>query len=64
MTKEFDFNLLDTVNITELQRPGIILEINIDTTGIQYRVRYFDDGDAKYVYFFSNELKLKRKSII
>lgn len=64
MAYKFKFKLLDVVFIIELERPGKVVEINIDTGGIQYRVRYFDDGQAKFVYFFSDELELRKKKII
>lgn len=51
------FSLGQRVRIKELNRPGRVLAIFIGDTGYQYKVRYFDDGDAKEVYFFTDELE-------
>ena len=51
------FNLKDKVQITELERPVRVLAIYVSDTGIQYQVRYFDNEEAKTVYFYEDELE-------
>lgn len=53
------FNIKDKVSIKQLDWDGIILAIFIGETGIQYKVRYFYNGDAKEIYFYEEELQLK-----
>ena len=63
MKMEFEFKLLQEVSIIELDRPGIILEILVDSAATWYKVRYFDVGEAKYIYFLEKELfGMKEKS--
>lgn len=59
MQKEIKFDLEQRVTITELQRPGVVVGISIESRGIQYEVRYFDNSEARQVYFFEWELKSK-----
>jgi len=42
------------VRIVQLERVGRIVSVN--TKGIQYEVRYFDNAKARTVYFFPDEL--------
>ena len=42
--------------IVELQCFGRIIGIYIGIAGIQYLVRYFDNAEAKEVYFYPDEL--------
>lgn len=37
--------------------PGRIVNIWISESGIQYKVRYFWQGEAKEIYFFEDELR-------
>jgi len=53
------FEVLQAVNIIELDRPGLVLAIFIDSGGIQYHVRYFQNGEAKTVYFYGFELEAR-----
>jgi hypothetical protein len=48
--------LRDAVRIVELNRIGRVVAIYEDSTGVQFSVRYFWDGEAKTVYFFADEL--------
>ncbi len=50
------FAIKDVVHIIELNRPGRVLAIYVADTGIQYHVRYFDNEEAKTVYFYEDEL--------
>ena len=56
MTIETKFDYMQRVWIRELSREGTVVGIFRDGDGVQYRVRYFWDGDAKSVYFFADEL--------
>ena len=58
------FNLKDKVQITELERPGRVLAIYVSDTGIQYQVRYFDNEEAKTVYFYEDELEHAKVSAL
>lgn len=53
---KLSFNLQDKVEILELNRKGVIKAIYITTTGVQYEVRYFDEGQARTVYFYEEEI--------
>lgn len=60
--KGLAFQLGDKVCISELKRPGRIKAIYISEDGIQYNVRYFDDGKAQTVYFYEEELQAEKQS--
>jgi len=53
-----EFDLRDRVRITELEREGTVVSIWITECGVQYQVRYFDNAEARTVYFFEDELTL------
>jgi len=57
---ETKYNLAQKIWIPEIERPGIITEIFIDTFGVQYRIRYFTNSEAKTVVFFESELREKK----
>lgn len=59
MKIETKYDLKNIVEITELKRPGVIKSIWLTDQGIEYQVRYFDSGEARTVYFFEDELKIK-----
>ena len=52
-----DFHVEQKVKIPELGRDGVVLAIFVDGGGIQYKVRYFYDGQAREVYFYKWELQ-------
>ena len=56
MTLETEYNIQDRVHIVELNRDGVVIGFFIDGDGLQYRVRYFDNGKPETVYFFISEL--------
>jgi len=56
MNIEVNFNLHQEVRITPLKREGVVKSIWITESGIKYEVRYFDNAEAKTVYFYDNEL--------
>ena len=57
---DLKFRLHQRVMIKEIERPGIVKQINIADGGIQYEVRYFWDGEVKTVWFYADEL-MERK---
>ena len=56
MRMEFAFDIGDIVRVCDLQRTGRVLSIQIDGLGISYNVRYFDNAEAKNVWFLEAEL--------
>jgi hypothetical protein len=55
----FKFKLMDTVRIKELDVTGTIRQCLIVYSGIQYEVRYFNQGKAEAVWFYEDELEGK-----
>jgi len=53
---EIEFGVGNKVEIIELARKGRVVSIWICKHGTQYQVRYFDNAEAKTVYFYSDEL--------
>lgn len=47
----------DKVIIPDLERCGRVLSIWETQKGVKYEVRYFQNGDAKEVFFFDDEIK-------
>ncbi len=56
MKLETQFNRGQEVKIVPLNRNGRIVAIWFGDNGLQYNVRYFDNAEAKTVYFYENEL--------
>ena len=54
------FALRQKIWIEPLKRAGHVIAIYISETGAQYQVRYFDNSEAKTVYFYPDELELFR----
>jgi len=50
------FDLHDKVEITPLNLEGRVIAIYISEDGVQYHVRYFDNAEARTVYFYADEL--------
>ncbi len=53
------FKLKDKVKLPEIVHKdlnGIVIAVFIGDTGMQYKVRYFWQSDAKEIYFYENEL--------
>lgn len=50
------FDMHQSVKIPELSCKGRIRCISIDSDGLQYRVRYFDQAEAKDVWFYEGEI--------
>jgi len=56
----YDFELATKVNIIELDRVGVIIGISINTFGVRYEVRYFDNGQSYSTIFFPFELEVAK----
>jgi len=53
------FDLAEEVKIKELNQNGRIMCFFVDSGGMQIKVRYFHNGEAKEVYFLEDELVKK-----
>ena len=51
------YHLHQKVEVIELDLKGVILNIWIGDSGVQYKVRYFWNCKAEEIYFLENELK-------
>lgn len=63
-TVTLDYHIEQEVTITKLLGTdgvtgisGVVLAMFIDGSGIQYKVRYFWEGEAKEVYFYPWEIE-------
>lgn len=56
------FPLKQKVYITELEKSGMVMAIYISETGTQYSVRYFDNCEARTVYFYDNEIEVIKEA--
>lgn len=54
---ELRFNFKDKVKIIPLATLGRVIAIWMGERGVQYQVRYFDNAEAKTVYFYDDELE-------
>lgn len=54
------FELGDRVKIVELKCSGRVVGIFVGDSGAQFNVRYFYNGEAKTVYFYTDELELEK----
>ncbi len=50
------FDIHQPVKIIELGRKGRIRCISVDSDGLQYKIRYFDNAEAKDVWFYEDEI--------
>jgi hypothetical protein len=53
---EIEHSPLDKVHINELSVDGVVIAIHICTGETEYKVRYFDNAQARTEYFFDFEL--------
>lgn len=51
------FPIQQQVRIIELDLLGIVKRISIEDQGTLYEVRYFWNSEAKYAFFYENELE-------
>lgn len=56
---DFPFSIADRVMIKEIQRPGRVEMIQIDSIGVMYRVAYWDNSERKTVWLYSDELEAR-----
>jgi hypothetical protein len=56
-TVTIHYAVTERVKIKELDRPGVVIGVFMDGSKIQYRVRYFYQGEAKEVYFYDWEIE-------
>jgi hypothetical protein len=57
-TVSLDFFIPEKVTIKELSRSGHVTGIFMDgSSNIQYKVRYFDNAEAREIYFYGWELE-------
>jgi hypothetical protein len=57
MPIEFKFNMHDKVEIHPIQVTGRVVALYLCEDGKQYRIRYFDNAEARTEYFYEDELK-------
>lgn len=62
VTVQFEFRLQDRVKLVEIDRPGIIDGMLVDSIGKTYRVAYWHDGSRHSTWVYANEIKLAPKS--
>jgi hypothetical protein len=60
---QIDFHIGNKVKIIPLGRDGKVISIWITAKGITYEVRYFDNAEAKNIYFYSDELEFVQENI-
>lgn len=51
-----DYQLKQRVKIPEINREGIVTAIMLETSGVMYHIRYFDNGKPETVWFYNHEL--------
>jgi hypothetical protein len=54
-----DFEVGQKVMVKEIQRPGRVDMIQMDSVGIQYRVAYWDNSERKTVWLYAEELETR-----
>jgi hypothetical protein len=55
------FKPLDRVHVIPLERTGTVIGVYIGVQHTEYQVRYFDNAEAKTVYFYESELQIDQK---
>ncbi len=51
------YNLQDIVTIKEIKQAGRIVSIWITSTGLQYEIKYFQEGKIQKEYFYEDEIE-------
>lgn len=54
---EFDYKIRQAVKITPIGLPGRVLAMQLDGSGKQYLVRYFENSEPRSEWLFSDELE-------
>ena len=57
MTLTFKYDLRQRVLIKEIQRPGVVDMIQVDNTGILYRVSYWNESARNATWLYEDELE-------
>ena len=52
-----DFEVGQKVLVKEIQRPGRVDMIQIDSVGIQYRIAYWDNSERKSTWLYADEIE-------
>lgn len=54
------YNIRDKVYIKELKITGRVVSVWLTEHGLKYEVRYFDHAKVQSVYFYEDELSIKK----
>jgi hypothetical protein len=54
---KIDFEIGQKVLVREIQRPGRVDMIQIDSVGMQYRIAYWDNSDRKNTWLYADEIE-------
>lgn len=55
--KNLKFVIGDRVEIPELKRSGRVKAIYLTKSNVEYQVRYFDNAEARVIYFDEEDLE-------
>lgn len=58
-TEHFAFDLGGKVMIKEIQRPGRIIALAIDYTGVNYRVQFWNNSEYRSEWLSADELEAR-----
>lgn len=56
-TIEIHFSVGDKVMVKEVQRPGRVDMIQLDSVGLQYRIAYWDNSERKNAWLYADEIE-------
>lgn len=59
ITKSFQFDLGQKVNIKEINRPGIVIGLLVDLQSISYKISYWDNSQRKIEWLYDFDLENK-----
>ena len=54
---DLEYKLKDQILIKELQRPGVVQAVILDSLGLQYQIRYWDNSSRECVWLFGDEIE-------
>ena len=57
--QRFEFALCDKVLIRDIQRPGVVEAMLVDSLGPQYRVCYWNESNRKTEWLYASEIELR-----
>lgn len=61
-TQVFSFNLGDKVEVTEIKRPGIVVSLLVNESGVQYQVVYWNDCARRTEWVYDHEIRLREEA--